>query len=271
MHAQATSDSQHVSKVEDVAAPRKSRSKSLYPDTDHPSHTSALPSFKTARRRCSTTVASTTIYKCDASSPATTTVTNYSSDVSRDSLSTPKTSGTWSSKAFSKGNNNSRNSLTTSKSKGVCCGRRRLIDEEGYIRRAACICVNKEETEVLLVTSKKDPCAWLVPGGGLEIGEEAVAAAHREAWEEAGIQGVVERFLGLFESCHHSGSKKHRTAVFVFVVTKEHKDFPEARLGRRRRWFPLEDALLLLARHRPLQSAYLQLLMMSKLKMAAAS
>lgn len=148
MHAQATSDTQHVSKVEDVAAPRKSRSKSLYPDTDHPSHTSALPSLTNARRRCSTTIASTTAHKCDASSPATTTVTNYSSDVSRDSLSTPKTSGTWSSKAFSKGNNNSRNSLTPSKSKGVCCGRRRLVDEEGYIRRAACICVNKEETEV---------------------------------------------------------------------------------------------------------------------------
>lgn len=49
------------------------------------------------------------------------------------------------------------------------------------------------------MTSKKDPCVWLVPGGGLEPGEEAIVAAQREAWEEAGIQGVVERFLGLFE------------------------------------------------------------------------
>ncbi|MPC25642.1 Diphosphoinositol polyphosphate phosphohydrolase 1 [Portunus trituberculatus] len=130
----------------------------------------------------------------------------------------------------------------------------------------------REGRGVLLVTSKKDPCVWLVPGGGLEVGEEAIVAAQREAWEEAGIQGVVKRFLGLFEvrlvamegrragmemgrdgsgrgdrrervrvvplprrvsrqSCHHSGTKKHRTAVFVFMVTKEHKDFPEARLG----------------------------------------
>lgn len=40
---------------------------------------------------------------------------------------------------------------------------------------------------------------WLVPGGGLELGEDAVTAAKREAWEEAGILGHIARYLGLFE------------------------------------------------------------------------
>ena len=49
------------------------------------------------------------------------------------------------------------------------------------------------------MSGKKDPGTWLVPGGGLEVGEEATTAAIREAWEEAGIQGHIQRYLGLFE------------------------------------------------------------------------
>lgn len=49
------------------------------------------------------------------------------------------------------------------------------------------------------MSAKKDRCSWLVPGGGVEAGEEAPAAALREAWEEAGVQGHVTRYLGLFE------------------------------------------------------------------------
>ncbi|XP_066951438.1 uncharacterized protein [Macrobrachium rosenbergii] len=151
-----------------------------------------------------------------------------------------------------------------------CCSRRRLIDDEGYIRRAASICVNKEETQVLLVSSKKDRCAWLVPGGGLEVGEDEEAAAVREAWEEAGVLGHIARYLGLFESYHHSGLKKHRTAVYVLIVAEEHNQFPEARLGRTRKWFSMEEALRLLALHRPMQSAYLQVMMMAKLDVSSS-
>lgn len=53
--------------------------------------------------------------------------------------------------------------------------------------------------QVLLVSSKKDPCSWMVPGGGVEAGEETPMAAIREAWEEAGVQGHIKRYLGMFE------------------------------------------------------------------------
>lgn len=49
------------------------------------------------------------------------------------------------------------------------------------------------------MSSKKDPCSWMVPGGGVEAGEETPLAAIREAWEEAGVQGHIKRYLGLFE------------------------------------------------------------------------
>jgi len=167
-----------------------------------------------------------------------------------------------------KSKNISRGSLETS---SPPCPRKRVMDDEGYIRRAACVCVNDSETQVVLVSGKKDPGTWLVPGGGLEVGEEATTAAIREAWEEAGIQGHIQRYLGLFESCCHVKKKKHRTAVYIVVVDAEHQEFPEAKLGRCRRWFSLEDGLLHLSNYRPMQSAYLRLMMMSRIKAAAAS
>ena len=53
--------------------------------------------------------------------------------------------------------------------------------------------------QVVLVSSKHSGGGWLVPGGGLEAGEEETAAAIREAWEEAGITGSIKRRLGIFQ------------------------------------------------------------------------
>lgn len=151
----------------------------------------------------------------------------------------------------------------TNRSKNSSPGRTRLLDEDGFIRRAACVCVDETESKVLLVSSKKDPCSWMVPGGGVEAGEETPLAAIREAWEEAGVQGHIKRYLGLFETHQQGGTKRHRTAVFVVAVKQVLAQYPEAHLGRRREWFTLEDALANLSRNRPKQSAYLEVLLKS--------
>ncbi|XP_042236721.1 uncharacterized protein LOC121875968 isoform X2 [Homarus americanus] len=109
--------------------------------------------------------------------------------------------------------------------------RTRVVDEDGYIRRAACVCLDETETKVLLVSSKKDPGLWLVPGGGVEDGEDTSTAAVREAWEEAGVRGHITRYLGLFETQHHTGRKRHRTAVFVVTVKQVLPQYPESHLG----------------------------------------
>lgn len=268
MHAQATSGSLTVSTIEDIVAPRKLTSQVLSPQPScSPRNITSNPVHSCGAN----TANNTTPVPCQVNNTTCTAnpLANFNVTVNESSGSSDEnqsSSSSWSTKTYNKCS--SRGSVA-GKNKG--CTRRRLVDDEGFIRRAACVCLNEEETQVLLVSSKKDPCVWLVPGGGLEAGEDTVTAAKREAWEEAGIHGHISRYLGLFETCHHSGLKKHRTAVYVFIVTEEHADFPEARLGRRRQWFSMEQALLHLARHRPLQSAYLQLLMMSKLKVAAAS
>ncbi|ROT74669.1 Diphosphoinositol polyphosphate phosphohydrolase 1 [Penaeus vannamei] len=70
----------------------------------------------------------------------------------------------------------------------------------------------------------------------------------------------------LTQTKHHSGRKKHRTAVFVVVVKQIHAQYPEAHLGRARQWFSFEEALIQLSRNRPVQSAYLQLMLASRIK-----
>lgn len=96
----------------------------------------------------------------------------------------------------------------------------RLYDEDGYRRRAACICVksdaesevsgafvilrksiNDNFSQVLLVTSSRRPELWIVPGGGVEPEEEPSATAVREVLEEAGVVGKLGRCLGMFEVC----------------------------------------------------------------------
>lgn len=52
---------------------------------------------------------------------------------------------------------------------------------------------------MLLVTSSRRPELWIVPGGGVEPGEEPSVTAVREVLEEAGVIGELGRCLGVFE------------------------------------------------------------------------
>uniref|UniRef100_A0A8D8VWX2 diphosphoinositol-polyphosphate diphosphatase n=1 Tax=Cacopsylla melanoneura TaxID=428564 RepID=A0A8D8VWX2_9HEMI len=130
----------------------------------------------------------------------------------------------------------------------------RMYDQDGYRRRAACICVrNEAEKEILLVTSSRRPEHWIVPGGGVEPEEEPAATALREVEEEAGVLGKLGRSLGVFEN----DDRKHRTQVFVMIVTEELDEWEDAR-SRQRKWFTLDEALKLLRLHKPYQLCYLE-------------
>ncbi|XP_026467989.1 diphosphoinositol polyphosphate phosphohydrolase 1 [Ctenocephalides felis] len=132
----------------------------------------------------------------------------------------------------------------------------RIYDDEGFRRRAACICVRSEaEVEVLLVTSSRHPDLWIVPGGGVEPEEEPSVTALREVLEEAGVVGKLGRSLGVFENREHM----HRTEVFVMTVTHELAEWEDSRsIGRKRQWFSIDEALVQLELHKPTQRHYLQ-------------
>lgn len=134
----------------------------------------------------------------------------------------------------------------------------RHYDVDGFKKRAACVCVkNENENEVLLISSSRNDSYWIVPGGGIEDNENPEEAAAREVYEEAGVQGRLGRFLGVFESVN----RKHRTSVYIFIVDKEFEEWEEHTvLGRKRKWFDLTEAKHELEKHKPTQGEYLSLL-----------
>uniref|UniRef100_L7M6G8 diphosphoinositol-polyphosphate diphosphatase n=1 Tax=Rhipicephalus pulchellus TaxID=72859 RepID=L7M6G8_RHIPC len=134
----------------------------------------------------------------------------------------------------------------------------RTYDEDGFRRRAACLCVRKDESEILLVSSSSAPDRWIVPGGGLEPNEEPSTAAMREVMEEGGVRGRLGRCLGTFEN----SERKHRTMVFILEVTEELEEWEDSKnIGRKRKWFPIDEALRVLSVSKPVQCNYVKLLM----------
>jgi ADP-ribose pyrophosphatase YjhB (NUDIX family) len=69
-----------------------------------------------------------------------------------------------------------------------------------FPRLGASACVFRDG-RVLIVQRAKPPAErlWSLPGGHVEPGETALAAAQRELGEETGIAAHLEHFVGLFD------------------------------------------------------------------------
>jgi ADP-ribose pyrophosphatase YjhB (NUDIX family) len=74
-----------------------------------------------------------------------------------------------------------------------------MTPAQQFPKFGASACVWKEG-KVLLVQRAKPPLGlWSLPGGHVEFGETAVAAAERELREESGITADLTMFVGLYE------------------------------------------------------------------------
>ncbi len=102
----------------------------------------------------------------------------------------------------------------------------------------------KNEIQVLLLTSL-DTKRWVLPKGWPMDGMTPSAAAAQEAWEEAGLKGVVgENAVGFYpytKSFDRGLPLPIMVAVFPMAVEKMVDKFPEAGL-RKRKWFSLRKA-----------------------------
>jgi 8-oxo-dGTP pyrophosphatase MutT (NUDIX family) len=87
-----------------------------------------------------------------------------------------------------------------------------------YIRPRA-IYLLRRDADVLLMDWHDEftgEPVWLAPGGSIDHGETALAAAHRELHEEIGIAGVELRHLATFENIFEYGGATGHEVCFVF-------------------------------------------------------
>lgn len=96
--------------------------------------------------------------------------------------------------------------------------------------------LNGDICEVLLVTSRRKG-KWILPKGKIEPGETASQRAATEAFEEAGVLGMVSKHpLGT-----SAMSDPSRAKVYALKVETELDRWPEMAL-RKRAWFSLSEA-----------------------------
>ena len=109
----------------------------------------------------------------------------------------------------------------------------------------------------ILVISSSGNNHWSVPKGIIEPGKSASASAAIEAWEEAGIQGIIsEQMLGYY--LHDKWGATCTVQVYPMLVTEMLSDDEWEESHRNRQWLPLKKASSLMM-HKPLQAMFAKL------------
>ena len=81
------------------------------------------------------------------------------------------------------------------------------------IRIRVAVCLLDGDRVLLVEHEKNGRRYWLLPGGGVEMGETLVAAASREVLEETGFDVEVGRLLIVCESIEPLGRRRTRHLV----------------------------------------------------------
>jgi 8-oxo-dGTP pyrophosphatase MutT (NUDIX family) len=114
-----------------------------------------------------------------------------------------------------------------------------MATEANWVRQAAAIPLKADK--ICMVTSSSGK-RWVVPKGMIDPGKNAGEAALQEAWEEAGLVGVLEPApIGSY--IYEKWGNKHHVTVFVMRVTEAAEDWPEREV-RERCWLSIRQALV---------------------------
>ncbi|CUA68563.1 hypothetical protein RSOLAG22IIIB_03602 [Rhizoctonia solani] len=97
--------------------------------------------------------------------------------------------------------------------------------------------IARSAAKVLLITSRKRPHQWVLPKGGWETTDATLeAAACREAFEEAGVQGKITRTV---TSIPGPTANYHFFELDVVALADRWDEASE----RRREWVDFSEAL----------------------------
>ena len=107
-----------------------------------------------------------------------------------------------------------------------------------FPRLGASACVWKEGKVLLVQRAKRPHGLWSLPGGQVEWGETALAAAERELLEETGITADLTAFIGLYEIIRQDPPFHYAIACYAGFGRRAKPPFPVMRWrhgGRHRR------------------------------------
>ncbi len=98
--------------------------------------------------------------------------------------------------------------------------------------------LRSDKLEVLLITSRRRK-RWIIPKGIIEEDLTPIESAQKEAWEEAGVVGVVRGpSLGSYDNEKWGGICQ--VAVYAMQVKAVHDAWPED--DRTREWMDVKTA-----------------------------
>jgi 8-oxo-dGTP pyrophosphatase MutT (NUDIX family) len=104
-----------------------------------------------------------------------------------------------------------------------------------------------DDLQVLLITSR-GAGRWVIPKGGIEKGQTPAQAAALEAYEEAGVRGILSTSpLGSFtynKRPRRGAAIPAIVEVYAMRVDQQLKNWPE-RAERRLKWVSIPEALKL--------------------------
>src|SRR6516164_726003 len=113
-----------------------------------------------------------------------------------------------------------------------------MATSPGIIRQAGVLAINGEH---ICVVSSRGGKRWVVPKGCLEPGKTAAEIALQEAWEEAGLVGVLQpEPIGTY--LYEKAGLTCLVTVFLMQVTEVASRWPEEEV-RERVWLTIGQAL----------------------------
>src|SRR4030042_6900328 len=80
------------------------------------------------------------------------------------------------------------------------------------------VVLEKEDKFLLVQEGQVDVGTWNIPAGWLDLNEEIIAGAKREAQEETGLDIELTGFLGVYASCKRADDKIINPVRFIFAA-----------------------------------------------------